>query len=736
MITSKVALHQGLPTLFVNDEPIVPVAAYVGPHHTGTFSQAGIRLYTFSVRGTWWLGPGQYDFSAIDAFIADYVSRIPEGYFMPRIDLARQGHPWWGELHPEEMTVLKSIETGEVISPYDHDPRVVGYLGHEVHLEELNLHSFHSEVWRQEAAQAVYDLIAHCEAQPYAERIWAWHLCDGLFCEWFHWNEYNLAGMADYSSAAVADFRRWLRITYKNDLAALRRAWGQPDVRFETAEIPSPQERAKAFHYDLYNPVINRPTIDYHQCMSDATVDCILAVCQAAKRAMPQPKVTCVFYGYQFSNMPRPQLNGHYALERLLASDAVDMIASPHCYGNRGEGGYHAPQSLAETIRRAGKIHFDEIDCKTVWTPTTVTWKRHISQPTTVQGTIEMLKKDAAYAIASGTAQWWMDLTDQGWFDAPELVEPLRKLRVIAERVREMEPKSFGEIAFVVSQRAMMYLPPREGLHNATQKMLRNWHLSRIGAPFDQLTVRDLARPDVPRYKLYIMANLFYLSEEERAILADILPTGLRKTALWMYAPALLTDTDTSLESMEFLTGLRFGAEAVEAEMDVEITRTDHPVTQGLPFGMRYGTGVDREQYLLPPKIQYLPETKVTLHFYVQEGWGQTLGLACATGKPGLVVRELGGLQSVYSAAPVLSWPLLRNIAKYAGVHLYTEGGHMVWGNDRFLAIYAQSDGEHVVRFPKPVDVEEAYEERLLGQKVTKITLPMKKWETRLLILK
>lgn len=736
MTTSKVALYKGLPTLFLNDEPLAPVAAYVGPHHTGTFAQAGIQLYTFSVRGTWWLGPGEYDFSAIDAFIADYVARIPEGYFMPRIDLARQGHPWWGELHPEEMVVLRSIETGEPISPYDPDPRVVDYLGHEVHLEALNLHSFHSEVWRREAAQAVYDLIAHCEAQPYAERLWAWHLCDGLFCEWFHWNEYNFAGMADYSPAAVADFRRWLRATYKNDLAALRRAWGKPDVTFENAEIPLPQERAKAFHYDLYHPVINRPTIDYHQCMSDATVDCILAVCQAAKRALPQPKVTCVFYGYQFSNMPRPQLNGHYALQRLLASDAVDMIASPHCYGNRGEGGYHAPQSLAETIRRAGKIHFDEIDCKTVWTPPTVTWKRHISQPTTVEGTIEMLKKDAAYAIASGTAQWWMDLTDQGWFDAPELVEPLRKLRGIAERVREMEPKSFGEIALVVSQRAMMYLPPREGLHNAVQKMLRNWHLSRVGAPFDLLTVEELTRPDVPRYKLYIMANLFYLSERERAILADILQTGLRKTALWMYAPALLTDADTSLGSMEYLTGLRFGAEAVEAELDVEIIRNDHPITQGLPIGMRYGTGVDREQYLLPPKIQYLPETKMTLHFYVQEGWGETLGLSCATGKPGLVVRELGGLQSVYSAAPVLSWQVLRNIAQYAGVHLYTEGGHMVWGNDRFLAIYAQGEGDLVVRFPKAVDVEDAYEDRLLGQKVTRLTLPMKKWETRLLILK
>ncbi len=67
--------------------------------------------------------------------------------------------------------------------------------------------------------------------------------------------------------------------------------------------------------------------------------------------------------------MPRPQLNGHYALEPVLASPYVDLIASPHAYGYRGEGGYHAPQALAETIRRAGKIHFDEIDCKTVWTP-------------------------------------------------------------------------------------------------------------------------------------------------------------------------------------------------------------------------------------------------------------------------------------------------------------------------------------------------------------------------------
>lgn len=736
MTTTRIASHQGLPTIFLNDEPIPPIAAYVGPRYVGAFAEAGVQLYTFNMRGAWWLGPGQYDFSILDDYLNDYVVRISNGYFMPRIDLARQGHPWWGEAHPDEMNVLCSIETGEVISQFDPDPRVPAYLGHEVRLEGLNLHSFHSEVWRAEAAQAVYDLVAHCEAQPYAERIWAWHLCDGLFCEWFHWNEYHFAGMADYSPAAQADFRRWLRAAYRDDVAELRRAWGREDVDFDAAAIPTPQERNNPYHSEFYDPIIDRPTVDYHQCMSDATVDCILAVCEAAKRAMPQPKVTCVFYGYQFSNMPRPQLNGHYALQRLLASDAVDMIASPHAYGNRGEGGYHSPQSMADVIRRAGKIHFDEIDCKTVWTPPSVTWKRHISQPSTVQGTIEMMKKDAAYQLASGTAQWWMDLTDQAWFDAPEATEAIRRLRAIEQRLQGMERKSFGEVALVVSQRSMMFMPPREGLHNATQKMLRNWHLSRIGAPFEQLFVEDLARRDLSPYRLIIMANPFYLSEREREIVMEATQRQRRRvTVLWTYAPALIRDTSANIINMQRLTGLRFNADYVNGELDVEIIRDDHPITEGLPVGMRYGTGVDRAQYLQPPKAQYLPDTTMSVAFYAEEGSGLTLGRECITGQPGLVVREMGGMNSIYTAAPALSWRLLRNIARYAGVHLYTEGGHMIWGNNCFLAIYAQSDGDHVVRFPHPVDVEEAYDGVPLGQQVSEITLPMKKWETRLLIM-
>jgi len=733
MTTTAVSTYRGIPALFLDGQPVPPIVAYVGPDYVGSFRDAGIRLYTFSVPGVWWTGPDQYGFDAIDAYLAGYVTRIPDGLFMPRIYLGTQGAGWWGELHPDEMNVLRDIGTGEVRDQCVPNPDTAHYLGHEVRLGNLNLHSFHSEVWRREAAAAVTALVTHCEAQPYADKIWAWHVADGLFQEWFHWSEYAFGALADYSPAAQAGFRRWLRGTYGDDAGHLSAAWGR-ELSFEEAAVPEPRARNCPVHGEFYEPIADRPTVDYHQCMSDATVDSILAVCAAVKRALPKPKTVCTFYGYHFSDMPRPHLNGHYALARLLASPYVDMIASPHAYNNRGQGGYHSPQAVGDAIRRAGKLHFDEIDCKTVWTPSSVTWKRHISRPETVEATIEMMKKDAAYQLASGTAQWWMDLTNNGWFDAPEAAVAIRKLKAIEERLLDVDRCGFGEIALVVSQRSMMFQAPREGLHNATQLIFRNWHLSRVGAPFEQLLLSDLDHPDLPVYKLYIMANVFYASDEDRRTI-DRVAKRNGATVLWVYAPGYLDDRSASVGNMQALTGIRFGMADTIAELDVRLTDIGHPITAGLSLGDTYGTGVDRDQYLQPPKIEYMPETAVSPLFYADDPDARVLGALMALDRPGLVVKELDGWRSVYSAAPVLSWRVLQGIARYAGVHLYDDTGDMVWGNNAFLAVYAQGDGVRTVRFPAPVHVEDAYTGQTLAAGAPALDLDMKRWETKLLLL-
>src|SRR5262249_49246729 len=154
-----------------------------------------------------------------------------------------------------------------------------------------------------------------------------------------------------------------------------------------------------------------------------------------------------------------------------------------------------SPQSMADSARRAGKLHFDEVDCKTIWTPK-VPWKDNIRQPTTVAGTIEMMKKDGAYHLASASGMWWMDLFSQGWFESPECVEVFRKFKRVNEMLQEARPAAFGEVALVVSERSQIFQAPQDGLIDATREMFRNWHLSRMGAPFEQLLLSDLARPD------------------------------------------------------------------------------------------------------------------------------------------------------------------------------------------------------------------------------------------------
>jgi len=293
----------------------------------------------------------------------------------------------------------------------------------------------------------------------------------------------------------------------------------------------------------------------------------------------------------------------------------------------------------------------------------------------------------------------------------------------------------FGEVALVVSERAPLFQAQKDGLIDATHEMFRNWYLSRIGAPFEQLLLSDLAQPDTPRYKLYILVDAFYLSQAERELVRQKVERD-GATVLWFYAPGFLDDRCASLENMQAITGIKFGKQDLWDELDVSLINFNHPITAGLAQGTRYGTGVDRQQYNRPPRIQVLPDTRVAPAFFADDPQAVVLGTAESTGKPGLVVKEMGNWRSIYSAAPVLSWELMRNIARYAGVHLYCEAGDMLWGNRYFLAVYSQSEGQHTIHFPRPTSVEDAYEGTCLAEQVTRLVLPMQKWETQLLLLR
>jgi hypothetical protein len=77
MTSSRIEVNRGEPVLILNEKSINLSTAYVGPGYASRFLEAGIRLFTFHVPGSWWLGPGQYDFSGISASIRNYTTHIP-----------------------------------------------------------------------------------------------------------------------------------------------------------------------------------------------------------------------------------------------------------------------------------------------------------------------------------------------------------------------------------------------------------------------------------------------------------------------------------------------------------------------------------------------------------------------------------------------------------------------------------------------------------------------------------
>ncbi len=78
----------------------------------------------------------------------------------------------------------------------------------------------------------------------------------------------------------------------------------------------------------------------------------------------------------------------------------------------------------------------------------------------------------------------------------------------------------------------------------------------------------------------------------------------------------------------------------------------------------------------------------------------------------------------------------MQNIARYAGVHLYADGGDMVWSNKSFLAIYSQSTGFKTISIPSPKDIFDAYLGDQLATDVSSFVLEMDRWETRFLFLR
>jgi len=707
--TAAVRPHEGLPSLWINERPVAPIAMVPIDHFPRDvcrdFAAAGVHVYSHILWTwarvvpeskarkldectDWWLGPGQYAFERVDRQVQAIIEADPQAYIFLRLKLDPPG--WWVSANPDELSQHEDGRRG---------PQ----------------YSMASEKWEETYERMLRDLIGHVEASSYAGHIIGYQPAGGSASEWFWYGQDK--GLIDYSPAARKRFREWLRARYQEDVAALKKAWNDPEVTFATAHPPNEEARRTSEHLMFREASQARRVSDFQQFLTDITVHNIQKSCRICKEETKRRKIAGVFYGYSFHFAASgtgsfSQWNlGFLGLKGVLDCPDVDFISSPTDYRHRrgGDPGNFV-SAYTDSYQLHGKLYWDEVDTRTCYYRGPDSYAVR-----TLPETLAVHQRAAGYGLTKGTALWWFTLTGDQTFHDEAIMEDIARIQHASQASLAVDKSHVRQIAVLADEQSFLYM--RMGVGALMQPLMREMHdhLATMGAPFDMYLLSDIANASLPDYKLYVVLNPFYLTDATRAAIKAKVRRN-NAVAAWFYAPGFVAQDGTlNAQGIGDLTGIAVRESLEERPLHLAITDFDHPITAKL-----------RRSNLLP---QTGPVGPV---FWVDDPQARTLGRLVPDGKTGLAVREFDTWRSVYSAVPTMSTSLLRGLARYAGAHVYSTSDDVFYANHHYAMIHTATAGAKQIDLPQARDVFDALSGDVIARNTAVIRLEMPEQTTRI----
>lgn len=698
----------GIPELFIDGQMVgrtfgrLAEPGYSGPEKLDQYAEAGINIFITSIHeaNDWcWDGADGYDYETYEAHIAPIVEAMPDIKLIPFVG-GRLGAPYlWCKNHPDQI-VLRENGTQPKIG------------------------SFGSEKWFADSTEAVRRFVEYFENSPWADNIIGYNPIY-MNNEWAC--KSDVGSFGDFSQPMLDCFRAFLRERYQNDEAALRKAWKDENVTFETAAIPTGEERLAWGHHGQFHFIetCGFKVADYYRCYNERAADLAIAWSRAIKEVTNGSKLVTMMHLYNYcspDHATNGSIHGHCASRKLLNADSIDCFHSPYEYLNRNFGGVHYSQQAHDAITAAGKLHFDQIDTKT-----------YIHRPPNTNckspwETWQVLKRDVANSLTRNTHHYYYEMSvgcfrgfahPSDWRDltylAPDISNWITQLTRLAERAQAATPEHVAEAAIITSTEGHYVRGHIQGISELYNNGFRQHVLPYSGAPFADYMLENFASI-TRRQKLYFFVNAYYVPAETRkAIHAKLKADGA--TAVWFYAPGYVDESGASLDNIADLTGFRMKKhDDFHDFLQIDVTNFEHPITQDLQSetfgacaqepgeGCTFGSDLDPEWFRARQEwggFQYDREKyKFSPAFSVDDPGAQTLGMLRGIDAPGFAFKEMDGWNSVYIAAPFPPWKLISNLLRFAGGHLYSDRQDVVYANSKYIALQANGDGERTLTLP------------------------------------
>jgi hypothetical protein len=417
----------------------------------------------------------------------------------------------------------------------------------------------------------------------------------------------------------------------------------------------------------------------------------------------------------------------------VLDDPNVDFLAAPGVYEFRLPGGCTGQREVQDSFALRNKIYIVEDDVRTL---AEGEYHKGLYQIYDMTDSLNVLKREFGRTLCEDVQSWWFDQIIGGRrYKYPEIYDLISKQQAIAREAYSQSRDKKSEIALIFDEESMQSVSFQTS--RDTFELFRNYEMARIGAPVDQYYHNDMANPNMPSYKLYIFVNTYLLSAEEREVIkAKIKRDGA--VALWLYAPGFIepmADEKMSCEHMKALTGFNF--EVINERYDAVFrwNGEEHEISSSFDKRALYGKFDRRRTMMLmstnDPISRY--DTYLDPFFRVADEDAKTLAYTLTTKEPSVSIKESPyGFTSIYYASKCIKSEVVREIARFAGCHIYTESDEVLYANNNYVTLHCDSTGRKTLRFNEPCSPYEVYEKKFYGEGVTEIEFDAYLGETKM----
>ncbi|MGD0110999.1 MAG: beta-galactosidase [Armatimonadota bacterium] len=462
-----------------------------GPSRYAGYARAGIHFQVCDADLDVTAGEKGYDFKELESNVLHVLSADPQAYVVLAISVNPSKK--WAEVHPDDIWGTES--GARAAAPF---------------FEERPHPSYGSPVYREEVARGLTALGHYLRISEVGKVVVGFHFQGGNDGQFYEGTYSEL----DHSAGHRRGFQQWLREVYHDNVSALREAWGDPSVTFDTARICSEAER------NAGDPFLRRRgkeqwVADCQHFHNLAPTRMLNEWAKVLRGAMGRPV---------FMTTWRPDaIHGHdvniYAVSDLLdAPDGLDAtVAVQEYYGWRQLGGPGGNDGTFGSFRLRGRAQVAEIDYRTYRAWMGGEWhQEQLGATLTPEGFRAQIRRDVGFSASHGMAAWYHDFG--AWYDAPDLWPVIAESNSIMEWAhREDAPSPVAEMAVFIDEDIGWRINPKDFGRVWSSHNQQRWALNLSGVPYDLYFLDDIRNPNLPDYRVYLFLTSYTLTKAQAA---------------------------------------------------------------------------------------------------------------------------------------------------------------------------------------------------------------------------